>query len=39
MQMEIFPTGSQVVLRTLPGSAELDFQQLSADFEKVCGLK
>ena len=37
--MESFPTGSQVVLRTLPGSAELDFQELSADFEKVCGLK
>ena len=38
-QLESFPTGSQVVLRTLPGSADLDFQQLSADFEKVCGLK
>jgi len=38
-QMEIFPSGSQVVLRTLPGSAEIDFQQLSEDFEKVCGLK
>jgi RNase P protein component len=37
--MESFPTGSQVVLRTLPGSAELDFQQLSENFEKVCGLK
>ena len=38
-QLEAFPTGSQVVLRTLPGSAGLDFQQLSEDFEKVCGLK
>jgi plasmid stabilization system protein ParE len=38
-QLESFPTGSQVVLRTLPGSADIDFQQLSADFEKVCGLK
>ena len=37
--IESFPTGSQVVLRTLPGSAELDFQELSGDFEKVCGLK
>ena len=38
-QMESFPIGSQVVLRSLPGSAELDFQQLTSDFEKVCGLK
>jgi ribonuclease P protein component len=38
-QMESFPIGSQVVLRTLPDSAELDFQKLSDDFEKVCGLK
>ena len=38
-QMELFPIGSQVVLRTLPGSAELDFQELSYDFRKVCGLK
>ena len=37
--MSLFPAGSQVVLRTLPGSAELDFQGLSADFEQVCGLK
>jgi ribonuclease P protein component len=37
--MASFPAGSQVVLRTLPGSAELDFQGLSADFEQVCGLK
>lgn len=38
-KMEVFPIGSQVVLRTLPGSSELDFQELSSDFERVCGLK
>jgi ribonuclease P protein component len=38
-KMSMFPAGSQVVLRTLPGSAELDFKDLDADFEKVCGLK
>jgi len=37
--MDSFPAGSQVVLRTLPGSAELDFKGLSSDFDQVCGLK
>lgn len=34
-----FPAGSQVVLRTLPGSSELEFAALEADFDRVCGLK
>jgi ribonuclease P protein component len=34
-----FPAGSQVVLRTLPGSSELEFSALSADFDRVLGLK
>ena len=34
-----FPAGSQVVVRTLPGSSELEFSALSADFDRVLGLK
>lgn len=37
--MSQFPTGSQIVIRTLPGSAELDFTSLSDEFEQVFGLK
>lgn len=37
--MTQFPEGSQVVFRTLPGSAELDFAELEADFLRVSGLK
>jgi ribonuclease P protein component len=34
-----FPAGSQVVLRTLPGSSELEFSALASDFDRVLGLK
>lgn len=34
-----FPVGSQVVLRTLPGSSELEFSALASDFDRVLGLK
>jgi ribonuclease P protein component len=32
------PAGSQVVLRTLPGSSELEFSALMSDFDRVLGL-
>jgi len=35
-KMSQFPEGSQVVLRTLPASSELDFAELRAEFERVC---
>ena len=38
-RMTQFPTGSQVVFRTLPGSAELSFSELEQVFEKAGGLK
>jgi len=37
-KMESFPAGSQVVIRCLPGSAELDFSELSTDFDRALGL-
>lgn len=37
-KMELVPAGSQVVLRTLPGSSELEFSALSSDFDRVLGL-
>jgi ribonuclease P protein component len=33
-----FPAGSQVVIRTLPGSSELEFSALESDFDRVLGL-
>jgi len=37
-RMEAIPAGSQVVIRCLPGSAELEFSELSADFDRALGL-
>ena len=38
-KMDSFPSGSQLVVRTLPGSSELEFSALSDDFDRVLGLK
>jgi ribonuclease P protein component len=38
-RMEVFPAGSQVVLRALPGSSELQYLELSADFDRVLGFQ
>jgi ribonuclease P protein component len=32
------PAGSQVVVRTLPGSSEVEFSELVSDFDRVLGL-
>jgi ribonuclease P protein component len=37
-QLALFPVGSQVVIRCLPGSSELDYPELALDFDKVFGL-
>ena len=34
-----FPAGSQVVVRTLPGSSELEFSALVSEFDRALGLK
>ena len=38
-KMSQVPAGSQIVLRTLPGSSELEFSALASDFDRVLGLK
>ena len=38
-QLALLPVGSQVVIRCLPGSAELDYPELALDFDKVFGLQ
>ena len=38
-KMNQFPAGSQLVLRPLPGSSELEFSALESDFDRVLGLK
>jgi ribonuclease P protein component len=38
-KMNQFPSGSQLVIRGLPGSAEQQFSNLSEQFDKVLGLK
>ena len=38
-KMNQFPSGSQLVVRGLPGSAEQEFTKLTEQFEKALGLK
>jgi ribonuclease P protein component len=38
-KLDQIPAGSQIVLRPLPGSSELEFSALASDFDRVLGLK